>query len=226
MSREVLLSARGITKTFVSPSGRLDILKGIDLEVASGDSVSIVGASGAGKSTLLHILGTLDRPTLGRLSYRGLDLTLKADHDLARHRNQKMGFVFQFHHLIFELTAVENVAVPLRLAGRDKKEAEKKAQSVLEQMGLGQRLKHRPNQLSGGEQQRVAIARALVNDPEILFADEPTGNLDTANAAMIQDLLFQIVAQRGLALLVVTHDLSFAGRFARSLRMRDGQWEK
>jgi len=219
------LEARGVTKSYPMASGRLEILKGIDLTIEKGEAISIVGASGAGKSTLLHILGTLDRPTLGKVFHRGLDLTKMNDDDVAKHRNQTMGFVFQFHHLLAEFSALENVAMPLRIAGEMPQSAIRVAVQHLAGLGLKDRLHHRPNELSGGEQQRVAIARSIVRKPEILFADEPTGNLDTQNAAKIQDLMFELHQRLGLTLVVVTHDQAFAGRFPRALRMRDGQWE-
>lgn len=219
------LEARGVTKSYPMASGRLEILKGIDLTIEKGEAISIVGASGAGKSTLLHILGTLDRPTLGKVFHRGLDLTKLNDDDVAKHRNQTMGFVFQFHHLLAEFSALENVAMPLRIAGEIPQNALRVAEEQLVALGLKDRLHHRPNELSGGEQQRVAIARSIVRKPEILFADEPTGNLDTQNAAKIQDLMFELHQRLGLTLVVVTHDQAFASRFPRALRMRDGQWE-
>lgn len=223
---ESLLVARGVTKSYPMAGGRLEILKGIDLTVEKGEAISIVGSSGAGKSTLLHILGTLDRPTLGKVLHRGIDLTKLSDDELAKHRNATMGFVFQFHHLLAEFSAIENVAMPLRIGGETPTVAMQKAEAQLIQMGLKDRLHHKPSELSGGEQQRVAIARSIVRRPEILFADEPTGNLDTQNAARIQELLFDLQKSMGLTLVVVTHDTAFASRFPRALRMSDGQWEK
>ena len=220
-----LLEARGVTKSYPMPSGRLEVLKGIDLTVEKGEAISIVGSSGVGKSTLLHILGTLDRPTLGKVLHRGIDLTKMSDDEVAAHRNATMGFVFQFHHLLAEFSALENVAMPLRIGGEPPLVALRSAEEQLVQMGLKDRLHHRPSELSGGEQQRVAIARSIVRKPEILFADEPTGNLDTQNAARIQDLLFELREKLGLTLVVVTHATAFAARFPRALRMRDGQWE-
>jgi lipoprotein-releasing system ATP-binding protein len=219
---EVLLQARGVTKSYPMGASRLEVLRGVDLQVAQGEALSIVGASGAGKSTLLHILGTLDRPTLGKVFHRGQDLTRLDDDALAAHRNRSMGFVFQFHHLLGEFTALENVAMPLRIAGLGPQEALAQAEKVLRQLGLEQRLTHRPSELSGGEQQRVSMARSIVRQPEILFADEPTGNLDTKNAGMIQELLFSLRETHRLTLIVVTHDLQFAARFPRQVRMRDG----
>ncbi|CAN5427922.1 lipoprotein-releasing ABC transporter ATP-binding protein LolD [soil metagenome] len=224
MGTESLLVARGVTKSYPMASGRLEILKGIDLTIEKGEAISIVGSSGAGKSTLLHILGTLDRPTLGKVLHRGLDLTKMSDDEVAAHRNATMGFVFQFHHLLAEFSALENVAMPLRIGGEAPVVALARAEEQLIQLGLKDRLHHRPSELSGGEQQRVAIARSIVRKPEILFADEPTGNLDTQNAARIQELLFELQKSLGLTLVVVTHDAAFAARFPRALSMRDGQW--
>lgn len=221
---ENLLQARGVTKSYPMPAGRLEILKGIDLAIDKGDALSITGSSGAGKSTLLHILGTLDRPTLGKVFYKGVELTRMSDEELAEHRNRTMGFVFQFHHLLSEFSALENVAMPLRIAGDKPAVALAMAEEQLVELGLKDRLRHRPSEMSGGEQQRVAIARALIRKPEVVFADEPTGNLDTQNAARIQNLLFELRERYGVALVVVTHDVAFASRFPRQLKMRDGQW--
>lgn len=205
---------------------RLEVLRGVDLEIRQGEAVCIVGSSGAGKSTLLHILGTLDRPTLGKVHFRGQDLTRESDERLAEFRNQNMGFVFQFHHLMSEFSAVENVMMPCRIAGMSVKDSRVAAEEQLMTLGLSERLSHYPSELSGGEQQRVAIARALVRKPEVLFADEPTGNLDTANAVRIQDLFFELKERLNLTLVVVTHDPLFARKFPRVLRMRDGLWER
>lgn len=224
---KAFLEARGVTKSYPMAGGqRLEILRGIDLTIQKGEAISIVGASGAGKSTLLHILGTLDRPTLGKVFHAGLDLTRLNDDELAKHRNQTMGFVFQFHHLLGEFSALENVAMPLRIGGEPMHLAVKAAEEKLVMLGLKDRLHHRPNELSGGEQQRVAIARSIVRKPQILFADEPTGNLDTQNAARIQELMFELHQTLGLTLVVVTHDQNFAARFPRMLHMRDGQWDR
>jgi lipoprotein-releasing system ATP-binding protein len=222
--KTVLLQAKNITKAYAQGAGFLPILKGLSLDVLQGDSLCIVGASGSGKSTLLHILGTLDRPDGGSLNWKGEDLLTMEDEQLALFRNSKMGFVFQFHHLLAEFTAVENVMLPLRIAGEKPAHAKERAEIALAQVALAERAHHFPNQLSGGELQRVAIARALVKEPEILFADEPTGNLDSHNSAIIQNLFFQLKEQRGLALVAVTHDAQFAGKFSRIYRMSDGQW--
>lgn len=218
----VILSTKCITKAYAMDGSRLEVLKGVDINIKQGDAVCIMGVSGAGKSTLLHILGTLDQPSLGKVYYKGEDLTRKSDDELAEFRNHKMGFVFQFHHLLPELTALENVALPARVGGKSKAEAEKKALGLLELMGLKARQSHYPSELSGGERQRVAIARALVNDPEILFADEPSGNLDSENGKVIQDLFFQLQQDLGLTLIVVTHDLEFANRFPKLYKLKNG----
>lgn len=218
----IILSTKCITKAYAMDGSRLEVLKGVDINIKQGDAVCIMGVSGAGKSTLLHILGTLDQPSLGKVYYKGEDLTRKSDDELAEFRNHKMGFVFQFHHLLPELTALENVALPARVGGKSKAEAEKKALGLLELMGLKARQSHYPSELSGGERQRVAIARALVNDPEILFADEPSGNLDSENGKVIQDLFFQLQQDLGLTLIVVTHDLEFANRFPKLYKLKNG----
>ena len=220
-----LISAQCVTKSYPMGASRLEVLRGIDLEIKQGEAVSIIGSSGAGKSTLLHILGTLDKPTLGKVIYRGYDLTRESDERVAEFRNKSMGFVFQFHHLLSEFSAIENVMMPCRIAGMSLSESRSSAENLLNLLGLSQRLRHYPSELSGGEQQRVAIARALVRKPEVLFADEPTGNLDTANAARIQDLFFDLKTKLNLTLVVVTHDGAFASKFPRTLKMRDGLWD-
>jgi lipoprotein-releasing system ATP-binding protein len=205
-------------------AARLEVLRGIDLAVGAGEAACIVGSSGAGKSTLLHILGALDRPTLGKVFFKGEDLTRKTDAELADFRNRSLGFVFQFHHLLAEFTALENAMMPCRIGGLSVAESRAAAEELLEALGLRERMSHYPSELSGGEQQRVAIARALVRKPEVLMADEPTGNLDTVNGARIQDLFFELKERLRLTLVVVTHDAAFAQRFPRVLRMRDGLW--
>jgi lipoprotein-releasing system ATP-binding protein len=204
--------------------GQLQILKGLDFEIVKGEAVCILGASGAGKSTFLHILGTLDRPTRGSVSFHGEDLFAKCDADLSAFRAQKLGFVFQFHHLLSEFTALENVMLPGRITGQNPTVCRERALELLNYFGLSHRLTHYPSQLSGGEQQRVAIARALFHRPQLLLADEPTGNLDSENSLKIQDLFFQLKQEMGLTLVVVTHDTRFAARFPRSVKMADGQW--
>lgn len=219
-----ILVARGVHKTYPQGSGKLHILKGIDLTLKTNEAVSIIGSSGAGKSTLLHILGTLDSPDEGKVYFRGKDLFAMDNEELAEFRNRSLGFVFQFHHLLAEFTALENVLLPTKIAETPSSIAKEKAEKLLISVGLKDRMHHFPNQLSGGELQRVAIARALINDPEILFADEPTGNLDSQNAARIQELFFELIQSLKITLLVVTHDISFAQKFPRVLRMQDGRW--
>ncbi|MBX7232325.1 MAG: ABC transporter ATP-binding protein [Bdellovibrionales bacterium] len=218
------MSARHITKEFKQGKKELRILKGLNLELGEGDDVCILGASGTGKSTFLQILGTLDRPTQGQLFYRQEDLFSKSDDFLAQFRNQKMGFVFQFHYLMSEFSAVENTMMPGRIAGWEVRDCRKKAEKLLGMLDLSHRLHHYPSELSGGEKQRVAIARALFCEPEILFADEPTGNLDSQNAKNIQNLFFDLKKNFKLTLVTVTHDAQFASRFTRQLQMADGLW--
>lgn len=224
MNSPIILKAHNISKTFPQGAGELSILKNVAIEIKQGDAVCIVGASGAGKSTLLHILGTLDRPTGGEVYFENQNLSQMNEEDLAQFRNKEMGFVFQFHHLLTEFNALENVMIPARVGGVPLSEATAKAEHLLKQLGMGHRLDHYPNQLSGGELQRVAIARALIRNPKILFADEPTGNLDSSNSAVIQDLFFQLKELFGLTLVVVTHDPNFARKFGRVHQLKDGHW--
>jgi len=221
---EVILSANKIVKSYTQGNEELHILKGISLDIKKAESLCIVGSSGAGKSTLLHILGTLDKPDQGELHFEERNLFQFSDDELARFRNQKMGFVFQFHHLLPEFNALENVMIPCRIGGDTVAVAKAKAHKILDQVGLKNRETHFHNQLSGGELQRVAIARSLVNDPLILFADEPTGNLDSKNSLLIQEIFFELKQKRNLTLVTVTHDAQFASKFERVLKMQDGQW--
>lgn len=223
-SAPVILSAQKVKKVYPQGSGELEILREISLDIHAGEAICIVGASGAGKSTLLHILGTLDRPSSGQLFFKGQSLLDMADEELAQFRNQEMGFVFQFHHLLTEFSALENVMIPARIAGVNKKEAALKAEEMLTLLGLQERLTHYPSQLSGGELQRVAIARSLINRPQVLLADEPTGNLDSKNGGIIQDLFFQLKQSMGLTLIVVTHDPQFSKKFGKVYRLSDGHW--
>ena len=205
-------------------ASKLQVLKSIDFEVYAGEAVCILGASGAGKSTLLHILGTLDRPTEGRVLYNDADMAKESDERLARFRNKELGFVFQFHHLLSEFSALENVMLPARFAGQSEAQARERALELLQLLGVADRRDHFPSELSGGEQQRVAVARALVQRPKILLADEPTGNLDTKNSEQIQELFFQFRLKFGITLIVVTHDVNFASRFPRRMVLKDGHW--
>jgi lipoprotein-releasing system ATP-binding protein len=212
-----------VTKRFVHHGRVVPVLDGIDLAVDHGEMVCVVGASGAGKSTLLHILGTLDLPTEGRIIYDGVDVTKLPTRKLAAFRNEHVGFVFQFHHLLPEFTAIENVMMPGMIAGRRKAELRDRAAAILAEVGLSHRLTHRPGELSGGEQQRVAVARALVMEPRLVLADEPTGNLDSKTSEAIHDLLFQVNATRGTTFLIVTHSTELARRMPRVVEMRDGR---
>ena len=216
---EVMLTAQEIYKRY----GTIEVLKGVDIQVQSGEIVSIVGPSGSGKSTLLHILGTLDKPDKGRVKLHNKDITGLEGKKLADFRNQHIGFVFQFHHLLPEFSAVENVCIPGWLAGKPKNQVKKRAEELLKLLGLSHRLQNKPNALSGGEQQRVAVARALINQPSIVFADEPTGNLDSANAKELHDLFFDLRRQFNQAFLIVTHNEELAHLSDRMLTMRDGK---
>ncbi len=220
MSRDIVLRTEKLTREVSSPEGPLTIVRDVNLEVESRASVAIVGPSGAGKSTLLALLAGLDLPTSGKVWLAGSDLTLLDEDGRARLRAEKVGFVFQSFQLIQSLTAIENVMLPLELAGR--KDAAERAQAMLERVGLGSRVEHYPRQLSGGEQQRVAMARALVAEPAVLFADEPTGNLDSITGARIVDLLFELNTHSATTLVLVTHDTALASRCQRVLRMSHG----
>ncbi len=222
LPRTPLIQLRGVQKTFVSNGNRVEVLQGIDLDIHAGDSLAIVGASGVGKSTLLHIIGTLERPSAGQLLWDGLDVFSLDDVRLAAFRNRKVGFVFQFHHLLPEFNALENVMMPGLIARLPKTEAARRAEAILVQVGLKDRLSHRVGTLSGGEQQRVAVARALMLEPDVLLADEPTGNLDPKIAAHIHDLLVTLNQEKGLTTIVVTHNLELAARLAQRLTLRDG----
>ena len=219
---DVLIRAKGLKKTYDREGQPVEVLKGVNIEVKIGEALCIMGSSGAGKSTLLHLLGTLDMPTAGEVYFREKNLFTLKDDELSLFRNKTMGFVFQFHHLLNEFTALENVMMPLLIAGQSRRDAESVSHKLLKELGLGHRLEHKPNRMSGGEQQRVAIARAVARGPAVVFADEPTGNLDHTNGAQVQELLFDLQKQRRLTLVVVTHDREFAQRFPRVLTIQDG----
>ena len=213
-----MIKAKGIHKSF----GSVEVLKGIDLEVQKGEIVSIVGSSGAGKSTLLQILGTLDRPTSGTVYVNEKDVFGQNDRSLSTFRNAHIGFVFQFHHLMPEFSALENVCMPAFINGTSKAEAEKRAKALIDRMGLAHRMNHKPTELSGGEQQRIAIARALINNPDIVMADEPTGNLDSDNSAEIHELFVELRKELNQTFLIVTHSQILADMCDRKLVMKDG----
>ena len=215
-----MIQAKGIEKSF----GTLKVLKGLDFSVAKSEVVSIMGASGAGKSTLLQILGTLSTPDKGSLIIDGVDVLMLKGDKLAEFRNRRIGFVFQFHHLLPEFTALENVMIPAFIAGVSRKDAEQRAKELLADLGLGERLTHKPSELSGGEQQRVAIARALINNPAVLFADEPSGNLDSKTKEELHKLFFDLRDKYGQTIVIVTHDPDLAKMCDRSLFMVDGQF--
>jgi lipoprotein-releasing system ATP-binding protein len=214
-----MLTASDIYKTY----GQLNVLRGVGLIIKQGEIVSIAGPSGSGKSTLLHILGTLDRPDSGSISIDGKSLAGMGAKALATFRNRNIGFVFQFHHLLPEFTALENVCIPGWIAGRGKKEVAEKAVGLLNLLGLSERTENKPQQLSGGEQQRVAVARALINDPKIVFADEPSGNLDSSNARELHDLFFRLRKEFQQTFLIVTHNEELAQMSDRVLHMKDGK---
>ena len=216
-----LVSVQNVTKTFEHEGRSLEVLKGIDLDIGSGEMVTIVGPSGAGKSTLLHLIGTLDLPTEGQILYDGQDVTRLGSSDLAEFRNRSIGFVFQFHHLLPEFTALENVMMPGLIQGR--RRFEDRARQLLDEVGLSERLTHRPGELSGGEQQRVALARALLMEPKLVLADEPTGNLDSQTSASVHSLFFDLNRRHGITFLIVTHSRDFADMMPRRVSMKDGR---
>ncbi len=218
---DLLVTVENVTKTFEHEGQSLKVLKGIDLEIPRGEMVTIVGPSGAGKSTLLHLIGTLDLPTHGTIRYEGRDVTRLGSSDLAEFRNRSIGFVFQFHHLLPEFTALENVMMPGLIRGS--RRFEDRARRLLDEVGLSHRLTHRPGELSGGEQQRVALARALLMEPKLVLADEPTGNLDSQSSASVQELFFEINRRHGTTFLIVTHSRDFAAMMPRQIAMKDGR---
>jgi lipoprotein-releasing system ATP-binding protein len=219
-----VLEAQALSKTYVGgDGGQIVVLDGIDLEIARGEMVAIIGSSGAGKSTLLHLLGALDRPTSGRVLIDGHPLDGMNDDAISALRNRTVGFVFQFHHLLREFTALENVMMPLRIAGIEEVEARRRAMALLERVGLGGRVHHRPGALSGGEQQRTAVARALAADPAVLLADEPSGNLDHHNSERLHELFTELAHELELGMVIVTHNRSLAARADRVLQLEDGR---
>ncbi|GFO65525.1 ABC transporter ATP-binding protein [Geomonas paludis] len=218
-----LLEVKNLFKSYGTGEARVEVLKGIDLTVAAGDTIALVGPSGAGKSTLLHVMGTIDRPTSGDVLFDGEKIFNLADQPLAAFRNRSIGFVFQFHHLLPEFSALENVMMPLLIGGEKRSRCEGRALKLLKDVGLSHRVTHRPGELSGGEQQRVAIARALVREPKLLLADEPTGNLDMKTSEEVHALLYEIQRNTGISLVIVTHNEQLAAGMARTVRMVDGK---
>ena len=221
-SAEPILQVHGLYKHFGSGERRVDVLRGINLNLKGSESIAVVGASGVGKTTLLHILGTLERPSSGEVIYEGVDVFTFSETQLAGYRNRTIGFVFQFHHLLSEFTALENAMLPVLIGRKSKKESKERAQHVLSLVGLSHRTQHRIGELSGGEQQRVAVARALILNPRVLLADEPTGNLDTKSSGTIHELLLRVNQEQKVSLVVVTHNMELAGMMQRQLHLKDG----
>lgn len=222
-NKETVIECRSVGKTYNDGNLKVEVLREVNFQVASGEGIGIIGASGSGKSTLLHILGGLDKPTSGEVIIKGRGLNSLSQVAIGQLRNRYLGFVYQFHHLLPEFSALENVMMPLLVARRSKAEAQTAAAAILEKVGLGQRMAHRPGELSGGERQRAAIARALVTQPDCLLADEPTGNLDRKNATHALGMMLELKNELGTALIVVTHDEHLAKRFDRVLMMDDGR---
>jgi lipoprotein-releasing system ATP-binding protein len=223
MSKTPILEIDGLEKIFPHPRGPVNVLRGISLKMSAGETIAIVGVSGAGKSTLLHCIGAIDQPSGGKVVFDGVDLARLSPLELARIRNNKIGFVFQFHHLLPEFDALENVTIPALIARMDKAQAEEKARKVLTELGLAERLHHRVGELSGGEEQRVAVARAMILEPKLLLCDEPTGNLDAETGKRVEDLLLELNRNKGVTLIVVTHNEALAARMQRTLRLKNGQ---
>lgn len=218
-----LIHVQQLFKSYGDGTKHVEVLKGVDLSFSQGEKASVIGASGVGKTTLLHVLGTLDRPTSGKVLYAGRDIYALNEKALAQFRNREIGFVFQFHHLLPEFNALENTMMPCLIQGIPRKEAASRAEAILALVGLQERLVHKPGELSGGEQQRVAVARALVLEPKVLLADEPTGNLDTKTGESVFDLLLELNRLKGVTLIVVTHNIQLAEKLSRRIQLIDGK---
>ncbi len=218
-----LLSVKNLHKSFVEGGEEIRVLQGLDLELKAGERLAVIGESGVGKSTLLHVLGTLDRPTAGEILYQGKEIPLDDEIALAHFRNREIGFVFQFHYLLPDFTALENVTFPALIQGVEAQRAKREAMQLLEKVGLKDRMQHRPGKLSGGEQQRVAVARSVILQPKLILADEPTGSLDLRIGAEVQDLLFQLNEEKGIALIVATHNREFAEKIGRRVELQAGR---
>jgi lipoprotein-releasing system ATP-binding protein len=218
-----LLSVSKLYKSFVEGGEEIQVLRGVDLQLAAGERLAIIGESGVGKSTLLHILGTLDRPTAGEILYQGKEIPLGDETVLAHFRNREIGFVFQFHYLLPDFTALENVMFPALIQGMESQRAKEEAEQLLEQVGLKDRMSHRPGKLSGGEQQRVAVVRSVIMQPKLILADEPTGSLDLRIGEEVQDLLFRLNEEKGIALVVATHNRQFARKIGRRVELKTGR---
>ena len=218
-----LLSVRNLHKSFIEGGEEIKVLRGLDFELKTGERLAVIGESGVGKSTLLHVLGTLDRPTAGQILYQGKEIPMDDEAALAQFRNQEIGFVFQFHYLLPDFTALENVMFPALIQGIEAQRAKREAEQLLEKVGLKDRIHHRPGKLSGGEQQRVAVARSVILQPKLILADEPTGSLDLRIGEEVQDLLFQLNEEKGIALIVATHNREFAAKIGRRVELQSGR---
>ena len=223
---KIILSAECVTKNYYMGNTVLEVLKGVNLDILKGQIIAIVGESGAGKSTLLHLLGFLDRPTSGQLKFNGENLSEKSDIELAKFRNNQIGFIFQFHHLLPEFSAFENVIMPSLIARKNSSDIIQRVEYLLDRVGLSKRMKHRPSELSGGELQRVAVARALVNEPTIVLADEPSGNLDHRNSGVLHDLIWNLAREDNYSFVIVTHDLTLAKKADRLMLLSEGTIEE